>query len=508
MKADQLRKSILQMAIQGKLVAQNPTDEPASVLLERIQAEKQKLIKEGKLKKDKYDSIIFKGDDNRHYEKIDGETVDIEDEIPFEIPESWRWVRMETIGDWGAGATPLRTNPKYFGGDILWLKTGELNNGYIYDTTEKITNIALKECSLRVNKIGDILIAMYGATIGKLAIVGKELTTNQACCACTPYKGIYNLFLFYYLLISKDRLICLGDGGAQPNISREKLINFLIPIPSFAEQERIVLRIKEFEPIISEYDHLEQEKFRIDTELSDRLRKSILQYAIQGKLVPQDPADEPASVLLERIRKEKKTLINQGKIKRDKADSYIYRGDDNSYYQDKENIDSFLPFDIPENWHWIRLGNVINLISGQDLTPDKYNENKKGIPYITGASNIKNENVIVNRWTNEPKAIAKQNNLLLTCKGTVGELAFLEYESAHIARQIMAIQFSSHLSGKFVKIFIETYIVTLQAAAKSMIPGISREDVLNAYFPLPPLAEQKRIVKAVNALESAIKFLL
>lgn len=191
---DCLKKSILQEAIQGKLVPQLAEEGTAQELLEQIKTEKQKLVKKGKLKKSALkDSVIFKGDDNKYYEQIGKKCLDITELIPFEIPNSWTWARMGQIGDWGAGSTPQRSNQDYYGGNILWLKTGELNNGVICDTEERITQRAFQECSLRMNKIGDVLIAMYGATIGKLAIVGKELTTNQACCGCTPYI-VYNWF--------------------------------------------------------------------------------------------------------------------------------------------------------------------------------------------------------------------------------------------------------------------------------------------------------------------------
>ena len=240
-----LKKSILQEAIQGKLVPQIAEEGTAKELLEQIKAEKQKLVKEGKLKKSALaSSVIFRGDDNRYYEKIGKKCVDITEQIPFEIPNSWTWARMGGIGDWGAGSTPQRTNPNYYGGNILWLKTGELNNGIVYDTEEKITQKAFQDCSLRMNKIGDVLIAMYGATIGKLAIVGKELTTNQACCGCTPYI-VFNWYLFYFLMASRDTFIKKGEGGAQPNISRVKLVEHLIPLPPLNEQKRIVQNIEQ-----------------------------------------------------------------------------------------------------------------------------------------------------------------------------------------------------------------------------------------------------------------------
>ena len=242
---DKLRKSFLQEAIRGKLVPQIAEDGTAQELLEQIKAEKQELVKEGKLKRSALnDSVIFRGGDNRYYEKIGKKCVDITEEIPFEIPNSWTWTRMGGIGDWGAGSTPQRTNQNYYGGNILWLKTGELNNGIVYDTEEKITQKAFQDCSLRMNKIGDVLIAMYGATIGKLAIVGKELTTNQACCGCTPYI-VFNWYLFYFLMASRDAFIKKGEGGAQPNISRIKLVEHLIPLPPLREQKRIVQKIEQ-----------------------------------------------------------------------------------------------------------------------------------------------------------------------------------------------------------------------------------------------------------------------
>ena len=242
---DCLKKSILQEAIQGKLVPQLAEEGRAQELLEQIKAEKRKLVKEGKLKKSALsDSVIFRGDDNKYYEQIGKKCLDITEQIPFEIPNSWTWARMGQVGDWGAGSTPQRGNQDYYGGNILWLKTGELNNGIVYDTEEKITQRAFQDCSLRMNKIGDVLIAMYGATIGKLAIVGKELTTNQACCGCTPYV-VFNWYLFYFLMASRDTFIKKGEGGAQPNISRVKLVEHLIPLPPLREQKRIVQKIEQ-----------------------------------------------------------------------------------------------------------------------------------------------------------------------------------------------------------------------------------------------------------------------
>ena len=231
---EMLKKSVLQQAVMGKLDTRNDDDEPASVLLKRIKEEKAKLIKEKKIKKEKPLAPIT------------------DEEKPFDIPESWEWVRFGEIGDWGAGATPAKGNMDYYkNGTIPWLRTGDLNNGIVNDVEMRITEKALSECSLRICNVGDVLIAMYGATIGKVAIAGVKMTTNQACCACTPLY-LYNKYLFYFLQANKDVFTKMGAGGAQPNISKEKIIISLFPLPPLAEQHRIVEKIEELLPLIDE----------------------------------------------------------------------------------------------------------------------------------------------------------------------------------------------------------------------------------------------------------------
>ena len=243
----QLTKSkILDLAIRGKLVPQDPNDEPASVLLERIRAEKEELIKQGKIKRDKKESIIFRSDDNSYYEKIGDEVRCIDEEIPFEIPNSWLWCRLESIGNWQTGSTPSRRNDEYYGGSIPWIKTGDLNNGYIIDIPEYITERALNETAVKLLPAGTVLIAMYGATIGKVGITTCEATTNQACCACCNPYGVLPEYLFYYLQSQKENFINMAEGGAQPNISKEKIANTLIPVPSYEQQILIINLIKTF----------------------------------------------------------------------------------------------------------------------------------------------------------------------------------------------------------------------------------------------------------------------
>ena len=236
-----------------------------------------------------------------------------------------------------------------------------------------------------------------------------------------------------------------------------------------------------------------------------QLKNSILQWAIQGKLVPQDPNDEPASVLLDKIRQEKERLIKEKKIKRDKNASIIYRGEDNSYYEkitatgEVKCIDEEVPFEIPQGWEWCRMRDVIQLLSGRDLEPSMYNSSQKGIPYITGASNFTNENLIVNRWTQTPVTVSEEGDLLITCKGTIGTMAFNNIGSIHIARQIMAIH-SKDVDLHYLKLYFELNIGKLESQANSLIPGISREVVLNSLVPIPPLQEQIKIVEKSNSL--------
>lgn len=226
---EKLRKSILQYAIQGNLVPQDATDEPVEVLLEKIREEKQKLFAEGKLqKKDLQESIIYEGDDSSYKH----------------IPKSWVLTTLGNVGFWRSGATPSRSNPLYFGGDIPWLKTGDLNDGYIYHIPENITALALKETSVKLIPSDSVLIAMYGATIGKIGILTFPATTNQACCACTPYNILNNQYLFWYLRFSRDKFIELAEGGAQPNISKEKIVGFPIALPPIREQRKIVNKIE------------------------------------------------------------------------------------------------------------------------------------------------------------------------------------------------------------------------------------------------------------------------
>ena len=504
--------------MQGKLVPQDPNDEPASVLLERIRAEKEKLIKEGKIKKEKTPSAIFRGADNLPYEKIGkNEPVCIADEVPFEIPESWEWVRLGSIGDWGSGATPSRTTPEYYNGNIPWLKTGDLNDGYITHIPETITERALLETSVRLNPIGSVLIAMYGATIGKLGILQTPATTNQACCACIPFTGIYNEFLFYFLMSQKLAFIKRGEGGAQPNISKEKIVATLMPLPPKAEQKRIVEKLHILQPYIESYTLLEKEDIKLHHSFPEILKKSILQYAIQGKLVPQAPTDEPASVLLERIRAEKEQLIKAGKIKRDKHESVIFRRD-NSYYERVDGIerciDDEIPFEIPESWRWTRWGTVATSIQYGYNAPAK----QCGRIRMVRISDI-HENLVT--WTTVPFCdideldistyLLQPNDILFArTGGTVGKSFLVRdvpYEAIY-AGYLIRTRYSALLCPQYLKYFMESPLYWQQlktGTTATAQPNCNGQTLSNMLLPLPPAKEQYRIVEKINRAFAKVK---
>ena len=352
--------------------------------------------------------------------------------------------------------------------------------------------------------VGDLLLTVKGSGVGKMAFcdiadahIARQLMALRCTNAITPH----------YLRIAISAM--LGDITAQangiiPGIRREIVLGTLFPLPPLYEQEKIC---EKADSLLSIIDAIDGGK----SELADcitRVKSKILDLAIRGQLVPQDPNDEPASVLLERIRAEKEELIKQGKIKRDKKESVIFRGDDNSYYEKigsmVVNIDSEIPFELPDNWKFVRLKEVWELISGRDLAPSEYNASGEGIPYITGASNFTDGKVDLVRWTTSPQVITNTGDLLLTCKGTIGEMAFNNFGSAHIARQIMAIRNIFALNSEYLAICMSFYISTIKSVAKGLIPGISREDVLNLILPIPSLNYQAKVVEQVGKMVSIL----
>ena len=449
-----------------------------------------------------------------YYEKLlaTGEVKCIDEEIPFEVPKGWEWTRMGNIGDWGAGATPSKSNPDYYGGNVLWLRTGELNNSVVYDTEIKVTEKALKECSLRLNQIGDVMIAMYGATIGKVAIVGKELTTNQACCACTPY-GIYNYFLFYFLMESQTDFVKKGEGGAQPNISREKLVSHLMPVPPIQEQYRIVEKIETLLPLIDKYNDAQIQQDKLNSEIEDRLRKSILQEAIQGKLVPQIEEEGTAQELLEQIKTEKLKLVKEGKLKKSAlASSVIFRGDDNKYYEQigKKCLDitEQIPFEIPSNWEWCRVRNVSNSYIGLTYKPTDIDE--KGT-IVLRSCNIRNgklalDDIVRVSSSISEKLLIEENDIIICArngsKRLVGKSALIRNLTEPMTfGAFMAICKTPIYEYMFAYLQSDLFFGQLRDVSNTTTINQLTQNKFNDFLiPIPPVKEQERIVFKISQL--------
>ena len=452
-----------------------------------------------------------------YYEKMlaTGEVKCIDEEIPFEIPQGWEWCRMGSIGDWGAGATPAKGNPDYYGGSILWLRTGELNNGIVYDSEIKVTKKALQECSLRMNRIGDVLIAMYGATIGKVAIVGKELTTNQACCACTPF-GIYNYFLFFFLMGSQIDFIKKGEGGAQPNISREKLVSHLMPIPPLTEQYRIVEKIQYLLPLVEKYSDSQILQDKLNSEIKDKLRKSILQEAIQGKLVPQIAEEGTAHELLEQIKTEKQKLVKEGKLKKSVLnDSVIFRGDDNKYYQlinnKYQSLNEKLFFKIPTSWCWVQLRQVAIVARGGSPRPikDYLTDSEDGINWIKiGDTEQGGKYINATKEKICPKGVSKsrfvhKGDFLLTNSMSFGRPYITNIDGCIHDGWLVISPFSNTYNQNFLYYLLSSNFAYRQFVGKvagGVVKNLNSDKVADAIFPLPPLEEQQRIVAQIEKL--------
>ena len=376
MNGKQLKNSILQWAIQGKLVPQDPNDEPASVLLERIRAEKARLVKEKKIKKDKNESIIYRGDDNSYYEKFlaTGEVKCIDEEIPFEIPNGWQWERIGNIFETTSGSTPLSRNPDYYkNGNINWVRTTDLNNGILNKTEIQITSKAIIDYNLSILPQTSVCVAMYGGagTIGKHCILHFDTTINQSVCAIQP-NGFCNMdYIHTFIEYQRPFWMDFAAGSRKdPNINQLIIKHCLLPIPPQEEQLRIVTKLNQLYPYIYQYGNSQNRLNQINKEIWHSLKKSILQEAIQGKLVSQIAEEGTAQELLEQIRQEKLQLVKEGKLKKSAlTDSIIFRGDDNKYYEQvgNENIDitEEIPFDLPENWTWVRFGQYVRMSIGK-----------------------------------------------------------------------------------------------------------------------------------------------
>ncbi|MDW2998646.1 restriction endonuclease subunit S [Faecalibacterium prausnitzii] len=521
MTGQQLKNSILQMAVQGKLVPQDPNDEPASVLLERIRAEKEQLIKEGKIKKEKNPSIIFRGADNLPYEKIGkNEPVCIADEVPFDIPESWEWVRVKHF-------TTLYNGRAFKPSD--WTDTGlpivriqNLNN---QNSPYNLYN-GFVEPEYQLYG-GELLFAWSGTpgtSFGAHIWCGKEAVLNQHIFRLDfSEKVIYKPYYMYALNQRIGELIKAAHGSAGlQHVTKGVFENTLIPIPPYKEQIRIVNKLNQLAPAFSSYSKISNSIKKLNNEFPEKLKKSILQDAVQGKLVPQDPADESASVLLERIRAEKEQLIKAGKIKRDKHESVIFRRD-NSYYEisgkNEVCIDDQIPFDVPESWEWTRTGSLFQ-VNPRNRLPDDLDAGFMPMPLLsdgfgnhhdfqirkwkeikTGFTHFADGDIVIAKIT--PCFQNRKSAVISGLPNGFGagttELHVLRDHTKKLFMPYCLLIYKTHA-------FIEKGIKNFSGTAGQQ--RIGKELISDYLIPIPPLEEQKRIVSAVESIFKKLDDLL
>ena len=514
MKAKDLKNSILQLAIQGKLVPQDPKDEPASKLLEKIRAAKQKLVKEGKIKKDKQESFIYKGDDNNYYEKIGTEVRNITGEIPFEIPEGWVWVRLGSLFSHNTGKA---LNAKEREGKLLqYITTSNLYWGEFL--LDNLKSMYFKESEIAKCTVtqGDLLVC-EGGDIGRAAIWNYpfDMRIQNHIHRLRPYISLCLNFYCYVFFYYKYSHRIGGKGIAIQGLSSNAIHQLLIPLAPLREQERIVKRLETLEPYLDEYDNIASELTALNESFPEQIKKSILQYAIQGKLVPQDPNDEPASVLLEKIKAEKQKLIKAGKIKKDKVESYIYKRDNRHYEKigDKEvDITDEIPFEIPDNWAWTRLGNLVQVLSdGTHKTP-QYVAN--GVPFLSvqNISSGKFDFTKLKYITQEEHSKLIQRvkptyNDILFCRiGTLGkaikctlDFEFSIFVSLGLIR-LVNFSMNDYMIILLNSPFGDRWIQENKVGGGTHTFKLNLVDIPHMLLPIPPLAEQDRIVAKVEKL--------
>ena len=521
MTAQQLKNSILQMAVQGKLVPQDPNDEPASVLLERIKAEKEALIKSGKIKKSKKSSEIFRGASRTlpyaFCEQIDKEIRDISDEIPFEIPESWEWVRLGSIVYSRGQMKPTS--------DFCYVDIGSIDNkNQKLGNTENI--IIPDKAPSRARKIidiGDIIYSTVRPYLHNMCIIDKQFSlqpiASTGFATMTCYSGIFNKYLFYYLL-APDFDNYANDtenskGVAYPAINDDRLYKALIPVAPLAEQKRIVAKIEELLPFIEKYEQAETKLTALNKSFPEMLKKSILQEAVQGKLVPQNPDDEPASVLLERIRTEKQELIKQGKIKKSKHESIIVTRDKIPYeiIDGKERcIADEVPFEIPESWCWCRLGTIASVLGGKRIPAGRKLSLEKTEHVYIRVSDMKDDTVSLDNLQYVPndiyssisRYIINEEDVYITVAGTIGRIGKIpkELDGANLTenadRLVIRIINQDWLIRFLKSNLIQNQIA--EATTKVGQPKLAILRIQKLLIPLPPIAEQKRIVEKIEEL--------
>ena len=506
--ADQIRKSILQLAIQGKLVKQDPNDEPASELVKRIYEEKHRLIKEGKIKKDKNESCIYKGDDNCYYEKIGKSKVVKLDNLPFEIPDNWSWIRLSSFCDIYTGDSINESDKNKLyrnrqeGYDYIGTKDINFNHSIVYENGVKIPyNTGFKICPK-----SKILLCIEGGSAGrKIAFTSKAVCFgNKLACFNSWIIDDKYLYLFLqsplFLQLFKDKLTGIISG-----VSINNLKQLFLPLPPLDEQERIVEKFKSCEPLLSQYELIEQNITLLETSLEEKLKASIIQYAIEGKLVKQDPNDEPASKLLERIKEEKEKLIKEGKLKRDKQEAEIVIGDDKNYYVSKA---------LPASWVLVKAKQLTKKIQ-YGLSTSGQKSGKYKLLRITDIQKGQvNWNTLPFCDISEQKyidyKIERDDIFIARTGGNIGKSFRLveSKENVVFAGYLIRFQLIFNSLSEYISRYLNSPAYWKQVSDKSMgtgQPNINGVSLGNLVIPLPPVSEQKRINNKINKLFCIIK---
>ena len=520
MNGKQLKNSILQWAIQGKLVPQDPNDEPASVLLERIRDEKARLVKEKKIKKDKNESIIFRGDDNSHYEKFaDGTVKCIDDEMPFEIPQSWCWVRFGSLvihnpqvtadDETNAAFMPMTLIDAGYGSSYTYetKKWGTIKTGFTKIATGDIAYAKITPCFQ--NRKSFIL----GEVPGGVAAATTELNVIRTYAdTLDEWYILYFLKSEYFIKEARYK----GTAGQQRVLS-DYVQSKLVPLPPLNEQKRIVQKIQEALPIVRTYGKSQEALDKLNAEIYGKLKKSVLQEAIQGKLVPQCIDDEPASVLLERIKEEKAKLFKEGKLKKkDLVDSVIFKGDDNKYYETidgvTECIEEEIPYDLPSNWAWTRLGNIAKMTIGK--TPARGDQRywSNGEYSWVSISDMKDLGVISATKERISAIAAKElmgnispkGSLLMSFKLTVGRTSLLDMDAYHNEAIVTVLPLIDECNTFRNYLFRTLPLLSIAGDSKDAIKGktLNSQSLSRLLIPLPPMSEQERIVQELQRVTS------
>ena len=539
MNGKQLKNSILQWAIQGKLVPQDPNDEPASVLLDKIRQEKERLIKEKKIKRDKNASIIYRGEDNSYYEKLlaTGEVKCIDEEIPFEVPKGWEWCRMGELISYQNGYAYTSSELNKEGKGLPVIKSGNLmtyevvlkpNNDYVENPSTKMLASAIKK--------GDLLMCLSSQSdnpepLGKTAIYKANNTAllNQRVLKMRPW--LEDMLEYMYYAINSEyfhyTVSHQGGGSAQANLKLGHVLSMLIPLAPLKEEIRIVDKINTIMPLVYQYETTFLKQKKLNSELNERLKSAILQEAIQGKLVPQINEEGTAQELLEQIKAEKQKLVKEGKLKKSALnDSGIFRGDDNKYYELIDNspvyIDEFLPFQIPETWTWCKVKDLLEIQTGASFKKEQANANKKGIRILRGGNILpnkyifKDDDVFVSEEFVNANTILKKNCIItpaVTSLENIGKMAVIEKDYNNVSAGGFVFIISPYIQdfnhSLLLAYFLQSpfLIEAMRGITKksgAAFYNLGKERLKELYLPLPPMAEQSRIVGKINEVLSSI----